>query len=102
MIYFKGKGDFSGLRNGPLGRFLENRWYINKLYYKIFVYGYLRLAELFRTRIEPALISFNAGVKKGMDGASRGWRRTMTGVLNTNVLGMMLGILVFLLIVLFL
>ncbi len=102
FIYFKGNGDFTSLRSGPLGRFLENRWYINRLYYRIFVDGYLRLSEAFRTRIEPALLSFNLGVRDGMDGISRGWRRTMTGVLNTNVLGMMLGILVFLLIVLFL
>ena len=102
FIYYKGRGDFTSLRQGPLGRFLENRWYINALYYKIFVDGYLWLSNGLRTRVESALLAFSEATSKGMDAVSRGWRRTMTGVLNTNVLGMMLGIIAFLLVMLFL
>ncbi|MHA2016205.1 MAG: NADH-quinone oxidoreductase subunit 5 family protein [Candidatus Thorarchaeota archaeon] len=102
FIYYKGRGDFTSLRQGPLGRFLENRWYINALYYKIFVDGYLWLSNGLRTCVESALLAFSEATSKGMDAVSRGWRRTMTGVLNTNVLGMMLGIIAFLLVMLFL
>lgn len=101
-IYFMGRGDLSKLRSGPLGKFLENRWYINKLFYKIFVDGYLWFSNVLRTRVESALLSFSEALAGGMEEVSKGWRRTMTGVLNTNVLGMMVGIIAFLLILIFL
>ncbi|MCF2136568.1 MAG: NADH-quinone oxidoreductase subunit L [Candidatus Thorarchaeota archaeon] len=102
FIYYKGKGDFTNLRNGPLGRFLENRWYFNTIFNRIFVDGYLWLSNGLRTRVESALLSFSETTSKGLDSVSKGWRRTMTGVLNTNVLGMMIGIIAFLLVILFL
>lgn len=99
FIYFKGRGDFTSLRDGPLGQFLKNRWYINAVYNRIFVDGYLWLSNSLQTRVESVLLSFSESVSGGMDALSRGWRRTMTGVLNTNVLGMMVGIIAFLVIV---
>ncbi len=101
-IYYKGKGDFTNLRQGPLGRFLENRWYFNKIFYRIFVDGYLWFTNGLRTRVESGLLAFSEATSRGLDSVSKGWRRTMTGVLNTNVLGMMLGIIAFLLVILFL
>ena len=68
----------------------------------MFVDGYLWLSRGLHNHIESALLSFSETTKEGLDSVSRGWRRTMTGVLNTNVLGMLLGIVVFLLVILFL
>ncbi|TXT54904.1 MAG: Fpo dehydrogenase subunit L [Candidatus Thorarchaeota archaeon] len=102
FIYFKGKGDFSGLRNGPLGKFLENRWYINAIFNRIFVDGYLWVSNGLKNRLEAGLLKLSGNVAEGMDDVSKGWRKTMTGVLNTNVLGMMMGIIAFLLILMFL
>ncbi len=102
LIYHRGKGDFSSLRDGPLGRFLKNRWYVNTLYNRVFVGGYLWLSRGLHRRVESALLAFSRTTQEGLDSVSRGWRRTMTGVLNTNVLAMMAGIALFLLVILFL
>ena len=95
-IYWKRGRDFSGLKDGILFKFLWNRWYINKAYYRVFVDGYLWVSNGLRTRVESALLSFGESLSGGMASLSRGWRRTMTGVLNTNVLGMLIGIIAFL------
>ncbi len=102
LIYWRNKYDLSRFKDGFLYKFLWNRWYINALWYRIFVDGYLWLSNAIHTRVEPALLAFSGALSGGMDGVSRSWRRTMTGVLNTNVLGMMVGIIAFLLILIFL
>ncbi len=102
LIYFRGGYDFSRLKTGALYRFLVNRWYINRVYHRVFVDGYLWLSRALRDRLEAGLLASGEDVARGMARVSRGWRRTMTGVLNTNVLAMMLGIVAFLCIVLFL
>ena len=102
LIYWRKKYDLSRFKDGVLYKFLWNRWYINALWYKIFVDGYLWLSNTIHTRVESALLAFSGALSGGMDGVSRNWRRTMTGVLNTNVLGMMVGIIAFLLILIFL
>ncbi len=101
-IYWKNGHDFNGLKQSGVYKFLENRWYINALWYKIFVDGYLWFSNGLMNRVEPALIAFSGALSGGMESLSKGWRRTMTGVLNTNVLGMMLGIIAFLLILIYL
>ena len=102
LIYWRNKYDLSRFKDGFLYKFLWNRWYINALWYRIFVDGYLWLSNAIHVRVESALLAFSGALSGGMDGVSRGWRRTMTGVLNTNVLGMMVGIIAFLLIMIFL
>jgi NADH-quinone oxidoreductase subunit L len=102
LIYWRNKYDLSRFKDGFLYKFLWNRWYINALWYRIFVDGYLWLSNAIYTHVESALLAFSGALSGGMDGVSRGWRRTMTGVLNTNVLGMMVGIIAFLLILIFL
>lgn len=101
-IYWKKGRNFSGLRQSLLYKFLINRWYFNALWNRIFVDGYLWICNGLKNRVESALISFSGALKGGMDSLSKGWRRTMTGVLNTNVLGMMIGIIAFLLILIYL
>ncbi len=101
-IYWKKGRDFNSLKEGLVYRFLVNRWYINALWTKIFVDGYLWLSNGIKNRVEPKLIAFSGAVSGGMESLSKGWRRTMTGVLNTNVLGMMIGIIAFLLILIYL
>jgi NADH-quinone oxidoreductase subunit L len=100
-IYWKNGRDFSGLKQTGVYKFLANRWYINALWYKIFVDGYLWFSNGLRNRVEPSLISFSDSLSGGMQSLSKSWRRTMTGVLNTNVLGMMIGIIAFLLILIY-
>ena len=100
-IYWKKGHDFSGLKDSPLYKFLVNRWYINALWTRIFVDGYLWLSNGLKNRVETSLIAFGDAMSGGMESLSKGWRRTMTGVLNTNVLGMMLGIIAFLLILIY-
>jgi NADH-quinone oxidoreductase subunit L len=102
LIYWRNKYDLSRFKDGVLYKFLWNRWYINALWYRIFVDGYLWLSNTIHARVESALLAFSGALSGGMDGVSRGWRRTMTGVLNTNVLGMMVGIIAFLLILILL
>ncbi len=102
LIYWRNKYDLSRFKDGFLYKFLWNRWYINALWYRIFVDGYLWLSNAIHVRVESALLAFSGALSGGMDGVSRGWRRTMTGVLNTNVLGMMVGIIAFLLILILL
>lgn len=102
LIYWRNKYDLSRFKDGVLYKFLWNRWYINALWYRIFVDGYLWLSNAIHTRVESVLLAFSGALSGGLDGVSRGWRRTMTGVLNTNVLGMMVGIIAFLLILIFL
>ena len=102
LIYWRNKYDLSRFKDGVLYKFLWNRWYINALWYRIFVDGYLWLSNAIYARVESALLAFSGALSGGMDSVSRGWRRAMTGVLNTNVLGMMVGIIAFLLILIFL
>jgi NADH-quinone oxidoreductase subunit L len=102
LIYWRNKYDLSRFKDGFLYKFLWNRWYINALWYRIFVDGYLWLSNAIHARVESALLAFSGALSGGMDDVSRSWRRTMTGVLNTNVLGMMVGIIAFLLILIFL
>ncbi len=102
LIYWRNKYDLSRFKDGFLYKFLWNRWYINVLWYRIFVDGYLWLSNAIHARVESALLAFSDALSDGLDGVSRGWRRTMTGVLNTNVLGIMVGIIAFLLILIFL
>ncbi len=104
FVYFKGRefGFITSISQSSIRGFLENRWYINELWNRLFVDGYLWMSNALRTRLEAFLLSLDNAVAGGMEGVSKGWRRTMTGVLNTNVLGMMLGIIAFLLILIFL
>jgi NADH-quinone oxidoreductase subunit L len=95
-IYWRRGRDFSSMKDGFLYKFLWNRWYINRGIYRVFVDGYLWVSQGVKSRVESALLSASASVSRGMDYVSKGWRRTMTGVLNANVLSMMIGIIAFL------
>lgn len=61
----------SGLMRGVYG-FLENRWYIDALYYKVFVVGMLHGAQALFKWVETGVIDrFNAAGALGGVGASR-------------------------------
>jgi len=82
--------------------FFFKRWYINKLYYKAFVYptitvaqGLYRWAEL--RGYEKAIVG---GLVSGVVSFASKFRRLQTGFLNYNVIGMLIGLLLVALILL--
>jgi NADH-quinone oxidoreductase subunit L len=81
--------------------FFFKRWYINRFYYKVFVYpliaasrGLYRWAEL--GGFERGISGFASGVA----GFSQRFRRLQTGFLNYNIIGMLIGLLLVALIIL--
>jgi NADH:ubiquinone oxidoreductase subunit 5 (subunit L)/multisubunit Na+/H+ antiporter MnhA subunit len=77
-----------------LHSFLTNRWYINSLYYKVFVYGVIRACGGIYRWIEQAVIDrFNFGVLRGGIGLSQGTRKVQTGVFSINMIYIVVGLL---------
>jgi NADH-quinone oxidoreductase subunit L len=84
----------NGLLRG-IWTFLYNRWYINALYYKVFVGGVWLASNLIFNVIEA-----NGGgevIKKGYSIFSSGVRRIQTGYLRLNMVYIALGLILFLL-----
>jgi NADH-quinone oxidoreductase subunit L len=85
----------------PLWNFLYNRWYINRLYYKLFVDSTIGLSKFSFNYIErKAIDGFNYLLANVTVKFVNQFRKTHTGVLNYNVMGMLLGIILLLLILL--
>lgn len=93
------------LARSPLLRslhtFFFKRWYINRFYYKVFVYpliaasrGLYRWAEL--RGFERGISGFASSVA----GFSQRFRRLQTGFLNYNIIGILIGLLLVALIIL--
>ncbi len=77
-----------------LHSFLTNRWYINALYYKVFVYGVIRVCGGIYRWIDQAIIDrFNFGVLRGGMGLSQGVRKVQTGVFSINMIYIVGGLL---------
>ncbi len=78
-------------------RFLSNRWYINRFYYSFFVYPTVNFSRWALRSIETRGIDkFNYVIARAAMGAATRFRRTHTGILNYNMVGMILGLTVLL------
>jgi NADH-quinone oxidoreductase subunit L len=75
FIYIKQKFSAINMGRNPiiagLHKFLTNRWYINAFYYKVFVYGTIRMFKLLLDKIELGIIdkSHYVVASKTIDGA---------------------------------
>jgi NADH:ubiquinone oxidoreductase subunit 5 (subunit L)/multisubunit Na+/H+ antiporter MnhA subunit len=77
-----------------LHSFLTNRWYINAFYYKVFIYGVIRVCGGIYRWIEQGIIDrFNFGVLRGGTGLSQGVRKVQTGVFSINMIYMVVALL---------
>lgn len=100
-FYIARKDDPAKFTIKPLQTFLVNRWYIDAFYKKVFVVGTLKLGAGINY-LENQFNRLNIVVGKGMSRVSRGFAKTQTGILSVNILGMLLGIVLFLLFLLYL
>jgi len=97
-VSFIGEGGF--LRG--LYTFLYNRWYYNKLLYKIFVDGTIWFTSRMFKYVEAGGIDrFNYLLADGAQQASRLFRRLQTGVHSWNMILLLLGALILLALLLF-
>jgi len=80
-------------------RFLSNRCYINRFYYSFFVYPTVNFSRWALRNIETKGIDrFNYVLAQAASGAANRFRRTHTGILNYNMVAMILGLTVLLII----
>ena len=79
-------------------RFLYRRWYLNSLFYKGFVSPALSfsggLSSIFESKIVDG---FNQSLSMGVQRLCAGFRKSHTGVLNDNLVGMAVGFIVLML-----
>lgn len=81
-----------GTSLGKLWRFLSNRWYINSIYYGLFVYPLIDVSGWLLRNLEIGVIDrFNYAIANSAAWFSNAFRRTHTGILNYNVVGMIIG-----------
>ncbi len=86
----------------PLGKALENKWYVDELYNSIIVKPLQAIANLFNNTVEKKGIDgFVNGVGKAVNYSSRQFRLLQSGQIGNYVLLMVLGILVLFIIQLF-
>ena len=72
-----------------------NRWYINKFYYIVFVDGFINVCRGAYKYIETKGIDkFNDALVNGTKGFTERFRNTHTGVLNYNMIGVLIGLIV--------
>jgi NADH-quinone oxidoreductase subunit L len=89
------KGSFLG----KIRTFFFNRWYINALYYKVFVNGFLSLTKKIRGTVEEKGIDrFNYASARGFGRISNALRKIHTGILTANLIYIVAGALIFILI----
>jgi NADH-quinone oxidoreductase subunit L len=78
---------------GAIWKFLYNRWYINKLYHIVFVYGFLSgAAWLYRNLELKVMDGFNYASAKLTVVVSNKFRKTQTGVAFINILMIAAGV----------
>ncbi len=73
--------------------FLLNRWYINSLYFKVFVDGAIWLSGAVRKTVEWGIDRFNYKVADTAVYVSSKFRKVQTGLLSWNMIYIMLGFL---------
>jgi len=75
--------------------FFYKRWFLNKAYYKLIVNPMIALGRIVYKDIEVKVIdNFNYVTAALTVGFSRIFRKTHTGMLNHNIIGILLGILI--------
>ncbi|RJS75093.1 NADH-quinone oxidoreductase subunit L [Candidatus Bathyarchaeota archaeon] len=100
LVYVRRKpSPESLLKNRPwlsaLRSFFLKRWYINRLYYFLFVSIPVSVSRWFFENVErPIFDGFNYFVASKVLALSGSFRKTHTGILSYNVLSMVLGILI--------
>jgi len=97
-IYVKRKIDLTSISKGlflkNVWKFLYNRWYINRVYYKAFVYPLINGSNWALRNIELQVIDgFNYALKNAVVNFCNKFRRTHTGILNYNLMGMLIGLI---------
>jgi len=70
----------------PIHSFLWNRWYINDLYYAVFVNGLLAFSRGVNGTLEAALLGINDAAPAGFTGLWNQVKKLQTGWLTMNVL----------------
>jgi NADH-quinone oxidoreductase subunit L len=86
-----------GTTLGTLWKFLNNRWYVNRFYYGVFVYPLIGLSGWILRNVEIRVIDkFNYALANGAAWFSNAFRRTHTGILTYNVVGMIIGVTILL------
>ena len=82
---------------GGLWKFLNNRWYINRIYYSVFVYPFIGVSGWLLRSLETGVIDrFNYAIANSAAWFSNTFRKTHTGILTYNVVGMIIGFTVLL------
>lgn len=95
MLYIRRDGKQDTPTFKPLYTFLMNRWYINAFYYAFFVDGFIWASRGAYKYIEEAGIDrFNDVLANGTRGFTEKFRKTHTGILNMNMLGVLIGIII--------
>ncbi|MEM2897443.1 MAG: NADH-quinone oxidoreductase subunit L, partial [Candidatus Bathyarchaeia archaeon] len=75
-------------------KLLYNRFYINRFYYKAFVYSSIKGSNWALKNVEMrAIEGFNYALRNATVGFCDRFRKTHTGVLNYNLIGMMIGLI---------
>jgi len=83
-----------------LWRFLFRRWYVNTFYYKAFIYSLISAANWLFKYLETAVIDrFNYALAQLSQAVSSRFRRTHTGLLSYNMVGVVTGFVVFILLI---
>jgi NADH-quinone oxidoreductase subunit L len=83
-----------------LWNFLFRRWYLNAFIYKVFVYPTISFSNWALRYIELSGIDkFNYVLADAIKGFSNRFRRTHTGVLNYNIVGMIIGFILLLILI---
>ena len=81
-----------GTALGGVWKFLNNRWYLNRLCYAVFVYPVIGVSGWILKNIETQVIDrFNYALAGTVTWFSNGFRKTHTGILTYNVVGMLVG-----------
>jgi NADH-quinone oxidoreductase subunit L len=81
-----------GTTLGRVWKFLNNRWYLNRLCYVVFVYPVIGVSGWILKNIETQVIDkFNYALAGTVTLFSNGFRKTHTGILTYNVVGMLVG-----------
>ncbi len=77
---------------GALWKFLNNRWYVNRLYYNVFVYPLIGVSGWLLKNLEQQVVDrFNYALANAAVRSSSAFRKTHSGILTYNVVGMIIG-----------
>ncbi|MHA1409084.1 MAG: NADH-quinone oxidoreductase subunit 5 family protein [Candidatus Odinarchaeia archaeon] len=95
MLYIRRDGKKGVKTIKPVYIFLKERWFINHFYYGVFVDGLIRFSRgAYKYIDKNGIDKFNDVLVNGTVGFTKRFRKTHTGILNVNMLGIMIGIVV--------